>query len=321
MNYKPIVPGSTESSVLIFGCAGLMGRVDKKASMRAVALALEHGISHFDAARSYGYGEAEGCLGEALQGCRRQVVITSKFGLLPSSKGAAVRFLKPIAQSLLRAFPGARGLLRKGVQSAGAGAVKGQFDLKTSTESLETSLRELKTHYIDLLLMHDCGEDDVTDGLVEFLESLKRTGKIRAYGAAAGPETAKAIEARYPGQFLFQLPDSVTRRSRNSWTPKKPFLTYGLLHRAKQVFQWAKEDPEGLRINELGFLEESNVFELMLQYGLLANPSGAVICSMLNPIHLEANLRVVESPRFSPDQVEAFGRWIVGKVEASKEEF
>lgn len=87
MNYKPIVPGSTESSVLIFGCAGLMGRVDKKASMRAVALALEHGISHFDAARSYGYGEAEGCLGEALQGCRRQVVITSKFGLLPSPKG------------------------------------------------------------------------------------------------------------------------------------------------------------------------------------------------------------------------------------------
>ncbi len=314
MNYKPIVSGSPESSRLIFGCSGLMGRVGKKSSLRIVALALERGISHFDVARSYGYGDAESCLGEALQGCRRQVLITGKFGIQPSKRGTALRFLKPVAQGLLAAFPRIRGVIRRGVKSAGAGSVGGQFDLIDSMRSFETSLRALRTYYIDLLLMHDCRDEDVTDGMIEFLESLKKTGKIRAYGAATTLETAREIEKRYPEKFIFQFQDSVLRRAKEMRIPQGTFLTYGLLHGADQVVRWAQEDETELTTRGLSQLSKEDIFTLMLQYGLSVNPSGAVVCSMLNPEHLESNLKVVNNPRFSPRQVETFAKWVADKT-------
>ena len=43
--------------------------------------AYDAGIRHFDVARSYGYGDAEGVVGEFLRGCSEQVTVTSKFGL------------------------------------------------------------------------------------------------------------------------------------------------------------------------------------------------------------------------------------------------
>ena len=51
------------SSVLGFGCAPILGSVDGRTAARAVACALDNGITHFDLARSYGYGAAEGFIG------------------------------------------------------------------------------------------------------------------------------------------------------------------------------------------------------------------------------------------------------------------
>jgi aryl-alcohol dehydrogenase-like predicted oxidoreductase len=45
-------------SLLGFGCAPLMGRVGHRDSLRAPAAAMHAGITFFDTARSYGYGES-----------------------------------------------------------------------------------------------------------------------------------------------------------------------------------------------------------------------------------------------------------------------
>ena len=47
-----------QSSVLGFGCAPILGSVGAKTATRAIDCAIDCGITHFDLARSYGYGEA-----------------------------------------------------------------------------------------------------------------------------------------------------------------------------------------------------------------------------------------------------------------------
>ena len=108
-----------------FGCGGVMGRVGRAPSLRAIAAALDAGVTHFDVARSYGYGEAEALVGEALRGKRDKIVIASKFGLNPPRSAGALRALKPIAQQLAATIPGARGVLRSFVGGASASALAG----------------------------------------------------------------------------------------------------------------------------------------------------------------------------------------------------
>src|SRR5260370_42247123 len=108
MEYVRLAPGLTPSSRLGFGCGSVMGRIGRAASLRAIAAALDAGISHFDAARLYGYGEAEALLGEAVRGRRDRLVIASKFGLAAPRASVAPRGLKPIAPKIVAAVPGLR---------------------------------------------------------------------------------------------------------------------------------------------------------------------------------------------------------------------
>ena len=70
--------GEIRASVLGFGCGSVMGRVGREESLRAMNVAWDAGITLFDTARSYGFGEAEAVLGEFLSGKREQAVIATK---------------------------------------------------------------------------------------------------------------------------------------------------------------------------------------------------------------------------------------------------
>ncbi|WP_433964054.1 aldo/keto reductase [Tunturiibacter gelidiferens] len=66
-----------------FGCSSLMGAMGRRASLAILESAYDAGIRHFDVAPMYGYGEAEGCLGEFLQRHRHQITVTTKYGIPP----------------------------------------------------------------------------------------------------------------------------------------------------------------------------------------------------------------------------------------------
>src|ERR1700679_1732239 len=100
------------STVLGFGCSAVMGRGGRKASLAALSAAYDAGITFFDTARSYGYGESEALLGEFLQGRRDSVLISTKFGILPTPTTPLKQSLKPLARTLLRLAP----LTRKALQ-------------------------------------------------------------------------------------------------------------------------------------------------------------------------------------------------------------
>jgi hypothetical protein len=96
-------------------------------------------IRHFDVARYYGYGEAEGILGTLIKSRRAQITITTKFGIDPPRRTNALRIALGIGRRFLRLVPSAR----KVVQQRASILVKGNaFSVADAHTNLDTSLRD-----------------------------------------------------------------------------------------------------------------------------------------------------------------------------------
>ncbi len=277
MDYVTLASGLPASSRLGFGCGSVMGRVGRAPSRRAIAAALDAGITHFDMARSYGYGEAEALVGDALRGKRDKVVIASKFGLNPSRSASALRVLKPIAQQLAANVPGARGALRSFV--GGASAAADRFSVAAAETSLNQSLAALKTDYLDILFLHDCGADDLGDELVGFLDRQVGAGKIRAYGAATDIDTVVALNAALGDRLIYQFANSLTVRN------AERVAGSGCRIIAHSPFFGADTSCRG---------GDGDVHRAMLAHALTSAGVDVVLCSMLDEAHLRSNLEVVE---------------------------
>jgi aryl-alcohol dehydrogenase-like predicted oxidoreductase len=182
-------------SVLGFGCSALLGRVGRKDSLTALAAALDAGVNFFDTARSYGYGESETLLGEFFHGRRQEVILCTKFGILPGPKGGWKQRVKPLAQAVVRMVPALRSMARRG---AAGSSVTGQFAVETLQKSLHTSLRELRTEYVDMLLMHAAPASVLQqDDLLEAMGRLVEQGKVRMAGISGELDTiAATFQAR-----------------------------------------------------------------------------------------------------------------------------
>ncbi|EXJ23041.1 Aldo/keto reductase [Alkalibacterium sp. AK22] len=132
----------------------------KAEAIALVHAAVEQGVTFFDTAPNYGSGNSERLLGEALQGKRDQVVISSKCGHQVD-----------------------------GVQS---------FEPEQLVHSVEGSLRRLKTDHLDSLLLHNPPFDSLNGYSPQFevLKDLKKQGKIKAYGASvdSGREIDRIVD-------------------------------------------------------------------------------------------------------------------------------
>lgn len=123
------------------------GNVSEKELIDAVNVAVEHGITMFDTADTYGLGQSEITLGKAVRSCRPNVVIADKFGV-----------------------------------RAGNGKTTYDNSPQYIKEALDASLKRLNTDYIDLYQVHY--RDDATPlaDVIGTLDELKTAGKIRYYG-------------------------------------------------------------------------------------------------------------------------------------------
>jgi aryl-alcohol dehydrogenase-like predicted oxidoreductase len=129
------------------GCNNF-GRVTDLAGTRAVVdAALDAGITFLDTAESYGGGDSERFLGEALRGRRERVVLATKFGGGPP-----------------------------GGQARGTAAYIGR--------AVEASLQRLQTDYVDLLYYHaPDGLTPIAETLAA-LDELVTRGTARAIGCS-----------------------------------------------------------------------------------------------------------------------------------------
>ena len=106
------------------------------------------GINFIDAAELYGEGEGERRIGEAILGKRDRWILSTKFGLRRGKNGERIVNAKP----------------------------------DTIRQSIENSLQQLRTDYIDIYLYHSPPDRHLIDEGQEVLNTLRQEGKLRFYG-------------------------------------------------------------------------------------------------------------------------------------------
>ena len=87
------------------GCNNFGRRLDRRATAAVVEAALDAGVTFFDTADTYGDGDSERFIGEALGDRRGEVVIATKFGQdagVPGPGGSPAHMRRAIAASLER---------------------------------------------------------------------------------------------------------------------------------------------------------------------------------------------------------------------------
>ena len=124
------------------------GAIDVAEAQRAAQEAIDHGITLFDTAESYGPYISEELLGKALGARRKEIVLVTKVGFKyePRMKQCS------------------------------------SFDHVVTCA--EGCLRRLGTDWVDLLLIHWPDHDTPYGEPIEALEKLKKDGKIRHYGVS-----------------------------------------------------------------------------------------------------------------------------------------
>lgn len=314
-------------SVLGFGCAPLMGRVGRKDSLAALSAAEDAGVNFFDTARSYGYGESEGLLGGFLKGRRHSKVICTKFGILPP-RGGWKQKVKPLAQAAIRVFPGLRKHARK--QAAGQ-SVSGQFSLQVLRTSFETSLRELQTDYVDMLILHAAPAAVLDqDDLLEAMGRLVESGKVRMAGISGDhPAIAETFRRQPPALTTAQFAlnrtclDFVNQTRRPEaqkllLVANHPFggpAGVDSVHQTIAEMRAAGELPPDLRA-KLDPADPQLMPELLLNAILQGTGIAAVLPSMVRKSSLVSNLRAVDSCRFSLDELELLRRALIRQAQA-----
>ena len=292
------LPGSElRLSRLGFGTAGLMARLGRRESVRLLEIAHDSGITHFDTARAYGYGEAEAALGDFLAGRRDAVTVTTKLGMLPPRRSRALQGAKAVGRVGARALPALRPLLRRGAQSM---ASSGAFEPVAARASLETSLRELRVETVDLLLLHECRPADLqTEGLHDFLEQVVAEGKVRAFGigtdrastaaiVASRPEFARIVQVRQTvADPALELPPGIGLITHSAVVPLVEAVS-----EAARAEGWSRD----------------TVGRLLLAGALRANQAGAVLFSSTDEGRIRANAALADEPGPSAEDLERLAR-------------
>lgn len=241
-------------------------------------MALDGGVTHYDVARSYGYGEAEAFLGKFFEGCREDVVIASKFGIRATWKAGLLRPLKPLVRALKarRRVPASEARPEPNEDLAPTRNdhfhQRIQLNPDTMMTSLHESLKALKTDYLDIYLIHEpTGKLEYLEPLMERAEALKKQGKIRAWGLSMAWQDVQWHDPYLDRFDLLQFDNS----------PEASHYSDALCRRK------AKANVFFSPFRTRHDLSASDV----LQKLWFDFPSSVVLCSMFNPSHIEANIK------------------------------
>jgi len=148
-------------SAIGLGCMGLSHgygpATEKQQAIAVIHAAVEHGVTFFDTAESYGPFTNEELVGEALAPHRKQVVIATKFGFDISPAGQR----------------------RSGLNSRP----------EHIKQVAEASLKRLKTDAIDLFYQHRVDPDVPIEDVAGSVKELIQAGKVRHFGLSEAAAT------------------------------------------------------------------------------------------------------------------------------------
>ncbi len=300
------------SSRIGFGCAGLLREPSPRLRRQLLESAFDHGIRHFDVARMYGLGAAEGELAHVLRGRREEVVVATKFGIEPGRSAGRLARLQGPARELLARFPALRSQVKR---RAGKLDRPHRYDVATAKRHLETSLRELRTDYVDILFLHGPSAEDTVDAdaLCEFLEDARRAGRVRAWGIAGERVDCSALARGLPDTTLLQVREDIFSRERERADGDAPRaqITYGVLSDALEtILDGGWEPPCRAQRNEsdarMSRGERADALaSLLLADALQARRNGVVLYSTTKPQRLATVDRAIAAAEREPEALSA----------------
>jgi aryl-alcohol dehydrogenase-like predicted oxidoreductase len=287
MKQLPFIDAGLGVSRLGFGCAPIMGRVGARQALDALACAFDHGVTHFDVARSYGFGGAERILGRFIAGKRHRVTVTSKFGVVVPELNVWQRLARPVVRPLLGVLAPLRRRVR---QSTHELQLQRRFDVGYARQCLQMSLTQLNTDYLDCYLVHEPDLNTLVDAdrLWQFLDDQRRDGRIRAWGLAhphwsgAGPP----IEGRAQVLQIESPASSGAPLAMADGEARFLFVTRPLAGGAYTPTPTTPESGDRLGLNPLQLA--------MAMACACVGDRGAVVAGMFQRAHIEQNARAIE---------------------------
>jgi len=282
MKYVELIKG-VPSSVLGFGCAPILGAVDSKSTKLALDYALDNGINHLDLARSYGYGEAEKFVGKIIEGKRQQMVIASKFGIQANWKASLLKYAKPLIRNFRNTVKSDKLAIANPINISSKSNIGNMFldrivplRGKDMQKSLEKSLKELNTDYIDYFFIHEPYEKLIyIDELQETANKLKAEGKIRAWGLAY-MQQQKELHQLYIDKFDLQ-----------QFNNSPGIKDYDELVLARSNKPNIFFSPLRGGTNDLKPIEK--IKTLFNDF-----PNSVILCTMFNLEHIKQNMKIVK---------------------------
>ena len=242
MRYRQFGKLDVDVSMIGMGCASIsgegggygFGEISEQESIALVHAAQDKGINLFDTAPIYGFGMSERRLGKALSGARRErALIVSKSGLT-WDEDKRVR---------LDNTP------------------------RTTRAMLEQSLRDLRTDYIDVYLVHWPDQNCDIRATVELLVDARQEGKIRAFGLCNtnADELTLASEVAVPEVLQAQMNvfDNTAREQLFGFVKSKQagMMTWGSLDKGiltGRVNQVRRYDASDVRSHAAWWINEDH---------------------------------------------------------------
>lgn len=307
MRYRKLGNTDIYVSEIGFGAWGIGGTVDgsiaygetdDQESRHALRLAYDLGVTFYDTSNFYGFGHSEKLIGETLKGVRDKVVIATKVGFLRDGKTQ-------------------------------------DFSPQHIRNSVEQSLKNLGTDYIDLYQLHSppiqCLEEDRS--IIETLHSLVDEGKVRVIGISArSPEDAliaakslrfKVVQANFNlvdqraltnGLFDFCVKEGVGFVARtplcfgfltNAYSAQSHFSfgDHRNLLSTEQIKKWDEARQLFLNISET--TDDQGCAQFALRFCLSYRAVSTVIPGMINRQHVHENIFSSSLGRLPPDKVKA----------------
>lgn len=297
------------------GCATFGGSDSKKVALQALNIAYESGVNYFDVARSYGYGQAESIVGKFIAGKRDKVILSTKFGIAPPRPFPFMATIKDGIRQLRRLVPGLTNhMIRQySIRQVSRPAVTAEM----VAASLEESLRQLKTAYVDYYMMHDLAYANVAkDEVCYQLEKEKEKGKIRHWGATC------ENRAELPAYFDPESPVEVVqfpyrtysrRYLRESCGGTKCKIIFSSMGQSREQAEPSRAFFEKLPVNCRcpGLVENLNEAWLYLASHEL--DSGVILCGMKQPRHIERNVKIVQAPSLPAIQLLAMKKTLLAE--------
>jgi aryl-alcohol dehydrogenase-like predicted oxidoreductase len=320
---RPLGATGLRVSALGLGCSSLGGGVfyrNDAESLRLLHRALERGVTFYDTADAYGYGHSERLIGRAFKTQRCEVIIASKAGFLPSSLARfGTRVLPILAPVRPLLQPWKRPLHR-------ASKKRQDFSSRHIAQALEGTLRRLQTDYVDVYLLHSPPTAVLEQGEVfEALQRLKREGKIRHGGVSAHTIDDALLALREPEvevlEVAFNLLEQEAAERLFPMVSQRPVGIIARVPLARGLLTDRATRQPGVHHEDLpSLLQRRRAIESLTRGGarpiahaalqfVLQHPDvSTVIPGTKSIAHLEDNLRALDAPSLTGEEMERLTR-------------